>query len=286
MLLALVVAISSAAALLGTWLHDTVVQPSGWNDAVGDLLEDDEVAAEVAAIITDRVVTSAIDELIDVPLLPGGIEARAEDAIRDRVTPVVDRVLRSEAAEAAWRTAVERSHPSVVALLRDDDNGLVGDRTVRLDLAPLADRIVDSVGGALSDALSIGGIDVDLRPDLDVDLSVELLDLRDAETALDVADVAERRRVGWIVLAAVSAGAAVLVGPHRRWWLAIAGLSVVAAAASSAYVLRAVEPDGLPNTWTHVAATADPYSAQTAGVGGVLLALALVAGFVRRIRVA
>lgn len=279
------VAISSAAALLGTWLHDTVVQPTGWSDAVGDLLEDDEVAAEVGAIITDRLVASAIDELVDVPLLPGGIEARAEDAIRDRIAPVVDRVLRSEAAEAAWRTAVERSHPSVVALVRDDDTGLVGDRTVRLDLAPLADRIVDAVGGALSDALSIGGIDVDLRPDLDVDLSVTLLDLRDAQTALDVADLAEQRRVGWIVLAAVAAGAAVVLGPHRRWLLAIAGLSVAAAAAASAYVLRAVEPDGLPNTWAHVTATADPYVARTALVGGALLALAAVAGAVRRLRV-
>ncbi len=279
------VAVSSAAALLGTWLHDTVVQPTGWSDAVGDLLEDDEVAAEVGAIITDRLVASAIDELVDVPLLPGGIEARAEGAIRDRIAPVVDRVLRSEAAEAAWRTAVERSHPGVVALLRDDDTGLVGDRTVRLDLAPLADRIVGAVGGALSDALSIGGIDVDLRPDLDVDLSVTLLDLRNAETALDVADLAEQRRVGWIVLAAVAAGAAVALGPHRRRWLAIAGLSVAAAAAASAYVLRAVEPDGLPNTWAHVTATADPYVAQTALVGGVLLAFAAVAGVVRRLRV-
>ena len=279
------VAVSSASALTGTWLHDTVVQPAGWSDAVGDLLEDDEVAAEVGAIITDRLVASAIDELVDVPLLPGGIEARTEDAIRDRIAPVVDRVLRSEAAEAAWRTAVERSHPSVVALLRDDDTGLVGDRTVRLDLAPLADRIVDTVGGALSDALSIGGIDVDLRPDLDVDLTVTLLDLRDADTALDVADVAERRRVGWIVVAAVATCTTVLLGPRRRWWLAIVGASIVAAATAAAYAVRAVEPDGLPNTWAHVTATADPYVQRTALVGGALLVLAALTGVVRRVRV-
>lgn len=282
MLLALVVSMSSAAALIGTWLHDTVVQPDGWNDAIGDLLEDDEVAAEVATIITDRLVASAIDELVDVPLLPGGIEARAEEAIRDRIAPVVERVMRSEGAESAWRTAVDRSHPSVVALVRDDDTGLVGDRRVRIDLAPLADRIVDTVGGALSDALSIGGLDIDLRPDLDVDLSITLLDLRDAETALDAADIAERHRVGWIVVAAASACGIVAIGPHRRWWLAVAGLSVAGAAIATAYVLRAVEPDGLPNTWAHITETADPYVGAVTATGIALLLGSVAAHLVRR----
>ncbi len=275
-------AISCAAALLGAWLHDTVVEPEGWVDTLGDLIEDDGVAAEVAAILTDRVVASAVDELVDIPLLPGSVEERVEAEIRSRVAPVVARIVRSEAAETAWRTAIERSHPSVVALLRDETTAVVGDRTIRIDLAPLAERIVDSVAGALSDAVSIGGLDVDLRPDLDLDLYVRLLDLRSADTALDVASTAERHRTAWTVVALASLVLVVALGPHRRRWTAVAGVTIVATATLTRPALGSVEPDGLVETWQQVSSSADPYIWRTVGVGAALVVVTAVLRVVQR----
>lgn len=277
-LLVAALSVSTIAATTGRWMHDVIIDEDRWTETVGDLLDDDQIADEVAEIVTDRVVATAVDQLVEIPFVPQRIEERAEGTLLDRAAPAVRRLVRSEAASDVWRSAVRRSHGSVVAVIRDDDTAFVGDRQIRVDLSPLADRVVETVTGAVAGALEFGGIDIELAPDLDLDLTIVLYDLRDEALGLDVAANAEAHRTAWTLVAVASVAALALVRGRRRLWIGVAGATVVAAVGVFVFAVRRIEPDGLSETWDRVASTTDGYAGTTAlfGIGLLVIGAGLL----------
>ena len=94
-----------------------------------------------------------------------------------------------------------------------------------------------------------------------------LVDLTEYETSLAGADVAERRR---IVFAVVALGAALaLAARGRRRTTALTGVGACVVAGSAAFwvPLAASAPPGLDTTWQRLTGSADSY-ALAAGLAG------------------
>ena len=260
----LVVAV--VTSLVGWWVHGTIVDDDGWNTALGDVLDDDEVAAEVATIVTERTVDAVLDSAIDVPLVSGAIEDVAAGPARDVVEPVVGAFVRSELASTAWRAAVASVHDDAVAILRDESTGLVDGSVIRLDLRPLSDRLVERIDEALGPFGSSGVGDA-----LDVDLEIVLYDLSEHDTSLRLGSAAERMRLPMTLAAVTVAIGLVIVADDRPVALISIGGAVAAAAALFRFTIGALEPAGLEATWSHVVATAD-------GVTSAVILLGVVVG--------
>ncbi|MDE0805536.1 MAG: hypothetical protein OSA99_19720 [Acidimicrobiales bacterium] len=258
--------LATASSLTGFWAHGTIVDEGGWNDAMGDLLDDDAVADEVASIITDRTVDAVLDAAIDIPFVSGAVEDLAAGPVRDAVRPAVVAIVRSEIASAAWAAAVASAHDDAVAVLRGDSTALVDGPRIRLDLSSLADRIADRVDDALGPIAAIGPLG-----SIDVDLEIVLHDLSEHDTSLDVASFAERQR--WPLLFTAVAAALVLIATtsNRGAALTAVGALVVLSALGFRLGLGASEPDGLATTWASIVATADTATWSVIGVGAVFL---------------
>ena len=140
--LVMLTVVSTAATLTGFWVHDAVVDRTGWNDTVAPLIDDDRVVAELSAGVTSDAADQAVAAILDVPLVPSSIERDAAARITDAVRPAVARALRTEAAAAVWRTATDRAHADVVAILRGHDSTFTNGRRVVVDLGPLAGAVV------------------------------------------------------------------------------------------------------------------------------------------------
>lgn len=260
--------VATAASLTGFWVHGTIVDEEGWNDTMGDLLDDDAVADEVATIVADRTVDAVLDSAIDIPFLSNTIEDVATGPVQDAVRPLIGTIVRSEIAATVWATAVAAAHDDAVAILRGETTTLVDDARIRLDLAPLAERIASRVADALGPLGSIGDLDTL------VDLELVLYDLSERDTSLDLASFAERQRQALLFLAVGAAVVVVLAGTGRPLALAGVGGLLLLVAVSFRIGVRESEPDGLRVTWSTVARTADGATYAVAGVG----VMALLAG--------
>lgn len=254
--------LATTASLTGFWVHDTIVDEDGWNATLGDLLDDDAVADEVASIVTDRTIETVLASAIDLPFVSGAIEDAATGPLTEAIRPVVVAAVRSEIGATVWAAAVAAVHDDVVAILRDDSTALVDGSTIRLDLSPLVEQIASRLDDALGPIGSFGITDV-----VDMDLTIVLYDLSEHDTSLDIGSRTEQRRVVWLVLAVAAACTLVVVGSNRPAALAGAGALLVVSAIAFRVGLATSEPDGLDATWSHVAGTADGMTWAVAGIG-------------------
>lgn len=259
---AVVLLLATTASLTGFWVRDTIVDEDGWNSTLGDLLDDDAVADEVASIVTDRTIETVLASAIDLPFVSGAIEEAATGPLTETIGPVVAAAVRSEIGATVWSAAVATVHDDVVAILRDDSTTLVDGSTIRLDLTPLAVQIASRLDDALGPVGSFGISEV-----VDVDLTIVLYDLSEHDTSLAVGSSSERLRVVLLLLSVAAAGTLVATGSRRPAALAGVGVLLVVSAVAFRIGLAVGEPDGLDATWSHVAGTADGMTWAVAGIG-------------------
>lgn len=284
--LATVLAVASAGT---TWVRTQALDTDEWVAASGEVLDQPEVQAALAAYLTDQLY-DAVDLAAELEtVLPEDLEGLAPlvaGSLREPATEAVQRLLASPEVAAAWEAANRRAHEALVAIIRDEtrENVSVADGAVVLDLGGVVrsvgenlglpesalDRIPDGTGmitvfesdeladvqdtvrvldflswflfllvvalfvlavylardrrNALFDvgvALVVGGFVLLAGRDVAVrgvtDAIVE--DPANRRTAAVVADVATEllRQMAWtgVVIGAVLAGFAVLIGPHR-----------------------------------------------------------------------
>lgn len=226
---AAVLAVLVPLAILGDWVGDDVVSEDGWVETLAPLADDDRIVAAVAGQLTNEAAVLAADALDEnLPLVPRSmIDGLVEQAVRI-ITPAVRRIMETDLVSRAWDAAVRFAHPQVLALLGRGDTAFVDGAEIVLDLTPIADRVREEIDGVLDFDLPFGlSLPEDPLGLADLDLRFELVDLRESERELGVADDAERRTGLWLGLAAVAAVATVVLARDRA-----VGVALVAAAAA------------------------------------------------------
>lgn len=138
-------------SLLSMWIRSTLLDTDKFTDSVAAALEQPEVTASLARVITEQI-TEAVDldgfveNALPGPLAAIGpvISAGAEVVVRD----VTQSLLETEQAKTVLVELVRRVHQATIAVLTDDDPvpgvRVVGDE-VSINLLPLVGRAIEAV---------------------------------------------------------------------------------------------------------------------------------------------
>ncbi len=224
--LAVVVAVLVPISLITVWAEQTLLSTDGYVDTVAPLARDDAVQRRVGEVITTEINASVeFDEIAaellpeDLQVLAGPIAGGAQQVVGRAVTRIVEGELFAE----LWTAANREAHAVVLAVLTGEGSDLVetsGGR-IAVDLAPVVDRLDESLGGLLSsDFVSRLGLD-------QIEVEYTLLESEELARAQDAARLLDR--LGWIVplVTIVLAALAVLVAEDRRLGFRRVGLAFV-----------------------------------------------------------
>jgi hypothetical protein len=284
-----VVAVLVPLSIVGDWIGDDVVSEAGWVENLVPLADDDRIVAAVAGQLTNEAAALAADALDEnLPLVPRSvIDGLLEQAVRV-ITPAVRRIMETDLLSRAWGVAVRLAHPQVLALLGRDDTALVDGAEIVLDLTPVADRVREEIDEVLDFDLPFGlSLPEDPLGLANLDLRFELVDLRESERELGVADDAERRSGVFLVLALLAAAATVLLSPDRVVGLALAaGAAALGPAALLANLAldRPDDPVGYGIAFDRIVDQATATARGVALVAGAVLVVTLVLNVALRSR--
>ncbi|MGQ0805884.1 MAG: hypothetical protein ACT4PI_18765 [Actinomycetota bacterium] len=142
-------AITTVAATVGLWADRTALRTNRFVATVRPLPRDPAVNRALATFLTDELLaeldlTRRAEEALpeDLRFLAGPLDV----IVRDYTRKAVGEVLRSDQFQRVWVDAVRTAHKTAVAVLRDEEPGVVrADGEVRLDLLPAAHEILQRV---------------------------------------------------------------------------------------------------------------------------------------------
>lgn len=216
------------ASVVTVWARRTMLDTDQYVATVAPLAQDENIQNAVAARVTDAVAEELDFESIaeealpeDAAVLAGPIASGAESLVNEVVVGVVQ----TQAFERIWEDANRLAHESVVKIMTgDSDEGdlvSAAEGKIVLDLAPLADQVLELLGDTFGTDLT-EQVDTD---DLPIEFTlVESADLADAQDALRIFDA-----VSWLtlILALAFLVGAVMSAEQRRLGFRRLGLAVV-----------------------------------------------------------
>lgn len=304
-LLAVVAALASVLAVVGTWAERTLLDTDAWVEAVEPLPSDPAVASELSEIAADELFDHVDVEQLIADELPSDLRAVAgpiAGGLRTAVEDVAEEVLLSDEFRVVWREVNRIAHEEMLVVLRGDGDGdgdevTSQDGTVTINLIPIVNAVLHDL---TSEANNLFGTDIQLpevtesdaetlRATLSSELGVDLppdfahivvyQDDRLAEVQDGLRILADTTIALWIV-AAVAAIAAFAVSQNRRRTTihlasgiaVIAGLLAIAAEPIEHDLLSSIDDDGQRNA---VQATID-IALRGIGEGLVVLAIAAI----------
>jgi hypothetical protein len=190
----------------GLWAKRQALEKENWVDTSGALLEDEEIRTAVGLFIIDRLyqsdeVAARIAEVLPPRLVPLAKPAAA--GLKQVAERNAGRILGTDAALQAWKTANATAHDALIRLVESD----VASGDVSLDLGTLFEQMAASTG---------------LPPDTVEKLppnvrSLQVLSGDKLHTARDVLDLF--KTILWVLLGltiAAYAGAIVLSADRRQ----------------------------------------------------------------------
>ena len=216
------------ASVVTVWARRTMLNTDQYVATIAPLAEDEDIQNAVAARVTDAVAEELDFESIaeealpeDAAVLAGPIASGAESLVNEVVVGVVQ----TQAFERIWEDANRLAHESVVKILTgDSDEGdlvSTAEGKIVLDLAPLADQVLELLGDTFGTDLT-SSVDTE---DLPIEFTlVESADLADAQDALKLFDT-----ISWLtlILAVAFLVGAVLLAEQRRLGVRRLGLAIV-----------------------------------------------------------
>jgi hypothetical protein len=225
---AVLAAIMLLASVVTVWARNTMLDTDQYVATVAPLAQDEDVQNAVAARVTDAVAEELDFETLaeealpeDASVLAGPIASGAESLINEAVVGLVQ----TQAFERIWEDANRLAHESVVKILTgdSDESDLVSaaEGKIVLDLAPLADQVLELLGDTFGTDLT-SSVDTE---DLPIEFTlVESADLADAQDALKAFDT-----LSWVTLILTIAFlvGAVLLAEQRRLGFRRLGLAIV-----------------------------------------------------------
>ncbi|CAB4995486.1 MAG: hypothetical protein F2881_01675 [Actinobacteria bacterium] len=148
------------AGSIAQWAATTVVSTSGFTAAVGPLTAHPELQRELAATLTERVVTG-LQTAVEKAPFPANLMAPFLPQLAGPITDAVTKVVASDAAAAAWTISVSSLHDQTVAALRGQDSGIaLGQGTATIDLNTLKDPIVAGIDAPDVVKSVLGGVEL------------------------------------------------------------------------------------------------------------------------------
>jgi hypothetical protein len=229
---AVLAAIMLLASVVTVWARNTMLDTNQYVATVAPLAQDEDVQNAVAARVTEAIsaeldfesiAEDALKESLseEAAVLAGPIASGAENLINEAVVGLVQ----TQAFERIWEDANRLAHESVVKILTgDSDKGdlvSAAEGKIVLDLAPLADQVLELLGDTFGTDLT-SSVDTE---DLPIEFTlVESADLADAQDALKLFDT-----ISWLTLILTIAFlvGAVLLAEQRRLGVRRLGLAIV-----------------------------------------------------------
>jgi hypothetical protein len=260
---------------VGVWANRQALDTENWVNTSDELLGNEDIREALGLFVVDRLFTSSdVQQRLEEALPPqldrlAGPAAAGLKEVAGRNAP---RVLGSDAALTAWRTANEAAHSTLLRLVE----GELASGGVTLDLQELFEEVAASAG------LPPGAADK-LPPEV---ATLEVVQSDDLETVKDLLDLF--KKVVWILLVlaiAAFAGAVALSRDRRRGLMAVGGALMFAGLAVLAIrsLLGQALVDSLAEAPNAHDAADDVWSIATsllvdAAQGSILFGLFLVAG--------
>ena len=225
---AVLAAIMLLASVVTVWARNTMLDTDQYVATVAPLAQDEDIQNAVASRVTEEVANALDFETLakdalpdDAAVLAGPIASGAESLINEAVVGLVQ----TQAFERIWEDANRLAHESVVKILTGDsdksDLVSAAEGKIVLDLAPLADQVLELLGDTFGTDLT-SSVDTE---DLPIEFTlVESADLADAQDALKLFDT-----ISWLTLILTLAflAGAVLLAEQRRLGFRRLGLAIV-----------------------------------------------------------
>lgn len=225
---AVLAAIMLFASVITVWARNTMLDTDQYVATVAPLAQDEDIQNAVAANVADAVAEeldfeSLAEEALpeDAAVLAGPIASGAKSIVEQ----VTVEIVATRQFERIWEDANRLAHESVVKILTgDSDEGdlvSAAEGKIVLDLAPLADQVLEVVGETFGTDVT----DSVSTDDLPIEFTlVESADLADAQGALKAFDT-----LSWVtlILALVFLIGAVALAKDRRLGFRRLGLAVV-----------------------------------------------------------
>ncbi len=229
---AVLAAIMLLASVVTVWARNTMLDTDQYVATVAPLAQDEDVQNAVAARVTEAIAAeldfktiaeNALEENLseEAAVLAGPIASGAENLINQAVVGLVQ----TQAFERIWEDANRLAHENVVKILTgDSDKGdlvSAAEGKIVLDLAPLADQVLELLGDTFGTDLTSSVDTADLPIEFTL---VESADLADAQDALKLFDT-----ISWLTLILTIAFlvGAVLLAEQRRLGVRRLGLAIV-----------------------------------------------------------
>ena len=127
------------------WANRQALDTDNWVDTSGALLEDDEIRTAVGLFIIDRLYQSEEVEARIAEVLPPRLEPLAKPAaagLKQVAQRNAGRILGTDAALQAWKTANETAHRALIALVESD----LASSDVSLQLGTLFEQMAEATG--------------------------------------------------------------------------------------------------------------------------------------------
>jgi hypothetical protein len=244
--------------IFALWADRLVLNTDNWTDTSTELLEDDEIRAQVAAFLADELYrnVNVAEELRTA--LPPRAQPLAEPiagALTSAAPRVIDALLQRPRVERLWEEANRRAHARLIQVVEGgSDTVSTEGGEVTLDLKALLTQTQDrfGVGGRVEQRLPADAAQIKILKSDQLDLAQDVADLLNAlaivlpAIAIALYALAVYLASGWrrqalraVGLGLLLAGVAALLGRE------IAGDVVVDSLASTEAVRPAVE-----NTWS------------------------------------
>jgi hypothetical protein len=146
-----VATILGIVSVLTVGARSQVLDTDEWVDLSAEVLDEPAVQESVANFLVDVVYTELDVQAGLADLLPedlSGLGAPLAGVLRAPLTDAVELLLDSEAFQQAWASANRVAHERMVAILRDDFDGIAStaEGTVTLDLGPLVMQVAENLG--------------------------------------------------------------------------------------------------------------------------------------------
>ncbi len=222
-----------ALALPVGWVAAHVASEDGYVDLTASMAHDADFRDRLVAAVADEVVSGS------------GVPSQLADPVRSALTRAADRVVATERFDIAWREAQRRSHRALFADPRDLPADLDQSSRLVIDVAPVAQAVVDGVAADLPVdvrvpgqlLVTIGGSDQRRLVDRIADTPAQATVLGAAAAVLALLALVAARRHG-VALAWLGVGAVLAAGLVR----------VVGREATSQALERSTAPTDLART--------------------------------------
>jgi hypothetical protein len=212
------IALASVLAILSTfaiWANRQLLENDTWTDTSTELLEDDDIREQVAAFMVDALYANVdVRAELEQGLPPEaqGLAGPAAAGLRELSLRLANQALERPRVQALWEQANEQAHESLIAVVEDDADEVVG-----LDLGTIVDELDKQTG-----------LDISSRIPADA-ASIEILKPDELDTAQKGVDILRGLAIVLTVLALALYGVAIyLARGWRREAVRAVGLAFIA----------------------------------------------------------